>query len=88
MFRENWGGKARLRTSEWKSDDKVLFPASLYWQFLNLVAALLTLIVNINNNIQNNNNNNNNVKANSNVNDNSNANVNNNAANVIMVMPG
>lgn len=58
------------------------------FQFLNLVAGLLTLIVNINNNIQNNNNNNNDVNANSNVQDNSNSNVNNNAANVIMVMPG
>ena len=58
------------------------------FNFINFVAAVVTLMVNVNNNINNNNNNLNNVNVNTNNANNANANVNNNGVNSVVVMPG
>ena len=52
------------------------------------MAAVVTLVVNINNNINNNNNNLNNVAVNTNNANNADANVNNAGANIVIAMPG
>ena len=58
------------------------------FNFINFVAATVTLVVNINNNINNNNNNLNNVAVNTNNANNADANVNNAGANIVIAMPG
>ena len=84
-----YGGDFRCRQSVSIFPNLISIPGgSNAFNFINFVAAVVTLVVNVNNNINNNNNNLNNVNVNTNNANNANANVNNNGVNSVVVMPG
>ena len=83
-----YGGDSRCQSMSIFSNLISIPGGSNAFNFINFVAAVVTLMVNVNNNINNNNNNLNNVNVNTNNANNANANVNNNGVNSVVVMPG